>query len=86
MSNYLPSALAREYTNNNSEFIWQLVFPARNRSQDPQTGVIRRHHIHETVIHKAGVKAILSVLPADTWSTMTAEQRQSVGTQIGVDL
>jgi len=50
---YLPYALARKYPNANREFIWQYVFPARSLSKDPKTGVIRRHHIHETVIQKA---------------------------------
>ena len=50
---YLPYALARKYPNADREFIWQYVFPAQNRSKDPQTGAIRRHHIHQTVIQKA---------------------------------
>ena len=50
---FLPYALARKYPNANREFIWQYVFPARSLSKDPKTGVIRRHHIHETVIQKA---------------------------------
>jgi integron integrase len=50
---YLPYALARKYLNADREFIWQYTFPTQNRSQDPQTGVIHRHHIHETAIQKA---------------------------------
>jgi len=50
---YLPYALARKYPNAEREFIWQYIFPAQNRSQDPQSGVIRRHHIHQTVVQKA---------------------------------
>ena len=33
---YRPYALARKYPNAEREFIWQYVFPARNRSKDPQ--------------------------------------------------
>ncbi|MFN0040723.1 MAG: tyrosine-type recombinase/integrase, partial [Burkholderiales bacterium] len=35
------------------EWIWQYVFPSKNRSIDPEDGVIRRHHIDETVLQKA---------------------------------
>ncbi len=50
---YLPYALERKYPNASREWIWQYVFPAQNRSQNPQTGIARRHHIHETSIQKA---------------------------------
>ena len=50
---YLPYALERKYPNANREWVWQYVFPAQDRSRDPQTGIIRRHHIHETTIQKA---------------------------------
>lgn len=44
---YLPNALARKYANAAREWGWQYVFPARNRSTDPRTGAVRRHHINE---------------------------------------
>ncbi|MEW6718555.1 MAG: integron integrase [Chloroflexota bacterium] len=50
---YLPDALERKYPNANREWIWQYVFPAQNRSADPRTGIVRRHHLHETGIQKA---------------------------------
>ena len=50
---YLPYALERKYPNANRELIWQYVFPARNRSRDPRTGVIRRHHLGESSPQKA---------------------------------
>jgi integron integrase len=50
---YLPYALERKYPNANREWIWQYVFPAQDRSRDPQTGNVRRHHIHATSIQKA---------------------------------
>ncbi|MBD2329132.1 integron integrase [Alkalinema sp. FACHB-956] len=49
----LPDALARKYTNAPRSWNWQYVFPARNRSCDPRSGVIRRHHLLEDVIQKA---------------------------------
>jgi len=49
-SAYLPYALEQKYPNANREWIWQYVFTAHDRSRDPQTGIICRHHIHETAI------------------------------------
>jgi len=50
---YLPYALAKKYPNAEREWIWQYVFPAATLSADPETGVLRRHHIHETALQKA---------------------------------
>ena len=50
---YLPYALSRKYPNAAQEWAWQYVFPASNRSTDPRTGIIRRHHICENSIQKA---------------------------------
>ncbi|MFQ5856928.1 MAG: tyrosine-type recombinase/integrase [Anaerolineae bacterium] len=54
---YLPYALERKYPNANREWIWQYVFPATQRSKDPRTGAVRRHHIHESTLQKAVRKA-----------------------------
>ena len=50
---YLPYALERKYPNANKEWIWQYVFPANRLSVDPRSGVVRRHHIHESSVQKA---------------------------------
>ena len=50
---YLPEALARKYTNAGREFRWQYVFPAKNRSLDPRSGIERRHHVLASGIQKA---------------------------------
>jgi len=50
---YLPYALERKYRNANKQWGWQYVFPSSRRSKDPRTGVIRRHHIAETVLQRA---------------------------------
>ncbi|MEA3347179.1 MAG: integron integrase [Candidatus Auribacterota bacterium] len=55
---YLPFALERKYSDANTEWGWQYVFPASKRSKDPRTGKERRHHIAETVLQKA-VKSAL---------------------------
>jgi len=49
---YLPYALARKSPNAPPETGWQYVFPATVISKDPRSGVMRRHHLHETVIQK----------------------------------
>lgn len=50
---YLPQALARKYPNAAKEWGWQYVFPARNLSIDPRSGITRRHHVDPSVINKA---------------------------------
>ena len=50
---YLPDALARKYPNADKEWGWQYVFPANSLSQDPRSGITRRHHLHESSLQKA---------------------------------
>ena len=50
---YLPFALERKYRNANKEWIWQYVFPASSLFKDVETGIMRRHHLHETAVQKA---------------------------------
>lgn len=50
---HLPHALARKYPSAAREWGWQYVFPARNLSVDPRSGVTRRHHVDPSVINKA---------------------------------
>jgi len=54
---YLPYALERKYPNAHKEWIWQYVFPATQRSRDPRSGAIRRHHLHESTVQKAVKRA-----------------------------
>ena len=49
----LPQALARTYPNAHRAWRWQYVFPADRRSQDPRSGAIQRHHIHEKAVQRA---------------------------------
>ena len=49
----LPNALDAKYTAASKEWAWQFIFPASQRSTDPLTGSIRRHHLDETVPQKA---------------------------------
>jgi integron integrase len=57
---WLPHALARKYRHAATDWRWQYVFPARQRSRDPRTGAVRRHHLHETVLQRAVVAAVRS--------------------------
>jgi integron integrase len=53
---HLPHALARKYPNAGREWGWQYVFPAGQRSVDPLSEKMRRHHIDEQTLQRA-VKA-----------------------------
>ena len=50
---YLPYALERKYKYAARDWRWQYVFPARDLSRDPRTGIVRRHHTDEATINKA---------------------------------
>jgi integron integrase len=53
----LPYALARKYPNAGRAWGWQYVFPSHKLSQDPRSGVVRRHHVHQSSLQKAVKKA-----------------------------
>ena len=50
---HLPYALARKYPRAGREWIWQYVFASQHRSADPEDGVVRRHHLYESVPQRA---------------------------------
>lgn len=52
----LPGALARKYPKAGREWAWQWVFPAASCYAERGTGVVRRHHLHESTVQRA-VKA-----------------------------
>ncbi|WOJ97689.1 integron integrase [Congregibacter brevis] len=54
---YMPYALARKYPSAAKELAWQFVFPATRIGADPRSGVLRRHHLHESCLRKAVGKA-----------------------------
>lgn len=55
---YLPYALAKKYPNADKELGWQYVFPSRNLAVDPRSGIMRRHHIDQSVVNKAIKRAV----------------------------
>jgi len=52
----LPFALARKYPKAGREWRWQFVFPSGVLSADPDSGVLRRHHVFPDTLGRA-VKA-----------------------------
>jgi integron integrase len=57
---WLPHALARKYPRAKFEWAWQFVFPSARRSEDPRSGVVRRHHLHADTLGGAVKKAAAS--------------------------
>jgi len=53
----LPDALAVKYRGAGKQWSWQWVFPSVQRSADPRSGAIRRHHLHMESVQKAMRKA-----------------------------
>ena len=55
----LPNALARKYPNAEKEWSWQYVFPASRTYRELDTGVVRRHRLHESTVQRALRRAAL---------------------------
>ncbi len=49
----MPFALDLKYPRAGREWGWQYVFPAPQRSVDPRSGVVRRHHLFEQNVQRA---------------------------------
>jgi site-specific recombinase XerD len=54
----LPDALARKYPRAAWALGWQWVFPATREYVDTETGTLRRHHMHPTVVQRAFCAAV----------------------------
>jgi len=57
---YLPYALEKKYPNAATEFNWQYVFPSSKISLDPRAGIMRRHHMDESVLQKVIRSAMIN--------------------------
>ena len=55
----MAESLVRKYPRAPFELRWWYVFPASDRSVDPITGRIKRHHIDPSVLQKAMRAAVL---------------------------
>jgi integrase len=58
---YLPFALERKYPHADRAWIWQFVFPSPTRSRDPRSGIVRRHHLHESGVQRSLKSAVRNV-------------------------
>ena len=54
----LPHALERKLPGEGRSWPWQWVFPATRTYVHEETGQIRRHHLHETVVQRAVKDAV----------------------------
>lgn len=54
----LPAALRRKHPRAGCELAWQYVFPATRHYRDAQSGELRRHHLHESVVQRAVSEAV----------------------------
>ena len=50
---WLPEAVGKKFPGAARSWAWQWVFPARQLSKDPESGSLRRHHVHENAVQKA---------------------------------
>jgi integron integrase len=56
---WLPEALAVKFPKAAWDWPWQWVFPAKQLSRDPESGLVRRHHVHENAVQKAMQAAVV---------------------------
>lgn len=56
----LPHALHVKYPNAPRQLAWQFVFATEKHVRDPDTGVIRRHHLHTDGIQRLMARAVKS--------------------------
>ncbi|PKF50764.1 integron integrase [Enterovibrio nigricans] len=50
---WMPHRLRIKYASERRRLLWQFLFPSSKLSVDPETGVIRRHHIHEKQVQRS---------------------------------
>ena len=56
----LPGALARKFSAAGTRWEWFWIFPAPEVSRDPESGIVRRHHIHPGCYSNALRRAVQS--------------------------
>jgi integron integrase len=53
----LPDTLVKKYPRAGTEWSWFWVFPGKGESRDPESGVVRRHHVTRNCLQKAVKRA-----------------------------
>jgi site-specific recombinase XerD len=56
---YIPESRAGENPDAAHEIGWQWLFPAKERSLDPRSGRVQRHHVPESGLQKAVKRAVV---------------------------
>lgn len=54
---FMPDALERKYPRAGASWVWFWVFPQADHSTDPQSGVVRRHHLYDQTFQRAFKRA-----------------------------
>ena len=65
----MPDGLDKKYPNAGKEWKWFWLFPSKNLSVDPRSGIVRRHHVNpntlrariKVAVDKAGINKKASV-------------------------
>ncbi|MBI2812917.1 MAG: integron integrase [Opitutae bacterium] len=57
---WLPDGLEKKFKRAGEKWEWQWLFPSREASRDPATGIVRRHHTLDSAFQKAVGKAAAS--------------------------
>ncbi len=56
----IPPGLAKKYPAIATSWEWYYVFPSRKRAPDPQSGVLKRHHLHPSDLQRAVKAAVVA--------------------------
>ncbi|MBT3763213.1 MAG: integron integrase, partial [Candidatus Marinimicrobia bacterium] len=55
---FIPYSIENKYPNAGKELGWYFLFPGKSLSKDPISGIVRRHHVHESNVQRAVKKAV----------------------------
>lgn len=67
----LPYALERKYPRAGTQLGWFWLFPSDHESTDPQSGIVRRHHLYPQTIQRAIKRAVADARITKPASTHT---------------
>jgi integrase len=59
----IPGALGRKFSRSGEKWAWQWLFPAPEPSLDPESKIVRRHHLHAGVYGNAFRRSAEEVVP-----------------------